>query len=118
VRTSFLATWLSLGSGCWSDPSGFDIDPATGRARGGDTVRLEGRGFLGHGPPVVYFGSQAALAVVIESDRLITVKTPEAEQGAEVEVRLEFPDGDVRTASRAYAFARADVIEIAPRAGD
>jgi hypothetical protein len=37
------------------------------RGRWDDRVRLEGAGFVGHGPLVVYFGLRSARAVVIET---------------------------------------------------
>lgn len=71
------------------------IRPAEGDADGGTRIRLEGAGFVGHGPLVVYFGMRSARAVVIESDRLITVITPEGEAIGETSVRVQFADGTV-----------------------
>ncbi|MBC8070185.1 MAG: IPT/TIG domain-containing protein [Deltaproteobacteria bacterium] len=71
------------------------VEPSRGRVVGGDTVRITGQGFAAHGPPIVYFGQRAAKAVAIESDRLITAITPEADAPGQVDVSIRYPDGTI-----------------------
>jgi hypothetical protein len=71
------------------------LEPARGRATGGDPVRISGDGFTSHGPPVVYFGPRAAKAIVVESRWLITVLAPQADAAGDVTVAIHFADGTV-----------------------
>ena len=84
------------------------IHPALGDSDGGTRVRLEGAGFIGHGPLVVYFGMRSARAVVIESDGVITVVTPEAEALGDADVRVEFADGTLFERPAAFRYASDD----------
>jgi hypothetical protein len=80
------------------------VEPARGRVAGGDAVRISGEGFTDHGPPVVYFGSRAAKAVVVESRSLITVLSPTADAAGEVDVSIHFSDGTVDERPRAFTY--------------
>lgn len=74
------------------DPPG--VAPAVGRGSGGQSLSITGEGFRRHGSPVVYIGPRAAKAVVVESDRLITITTPEADGPGVVDVAVHFADGE------------------------
>jgi len=80
-------------AGCGAPAPG--VEPARGRASGGDPVRISGDGFTEHGPPVVYFGPRAAKAVVVESRWLITVLAPQADAPGDVDVAIHFADGTI-----------------------
>jgi hypothetical protein len=84
------------------------LRPAEGDAAGGTKIRIEGAGFLGRGPLVVYFGMRSARAVVLESDRLITVITPEAEAIGETSVRVRFADGTLFEQPAAFRYTSKD----------
>lgn len=84
------------------------LRPAEGDADGGTRVRLEGAGFLGRGPLVVYFGQRSARAVVIESDRVISVVAPEAEAIGDTGVRVQFADGTVFEQPTGYHYTSKD----------
>jgi hypothetical protein len=83
------------------------IRPAAGDADGGTRVRIEGAGFVGHGPAVVYLGMRSARAVVIVDDRLITITTPEAEAVGPADLRLEFADGTLFERPQAFNYTSA-----------
>jgi len=85
-------------------PEGLRLDPIEGDADGGQRVRIAGTGMMEHGPAVVYFGMRAAKAVVLEDDRHIAAKTPEAEAFGAVDVRVEFADGRVELLPAAYTY--------------
>jgi len=109
-RVAGLALLLA-GSGVACGPQEPRLDairPDGGDAAGGATVRLEGAGFVGRGRAVVYFGMRSARAVVIEDDRLITVRTPEAEALGPTDLRLEFADGTVFEWAEGYRYTSAD----------
>ncbi|MBK7824008.1 IPT/TIG domain-containing protein [Nannocystis sp.] len=108
-RVLSLALGLAGGSGCSPEAPRLDaIRPLSGDAAGGTTVRLEGAGFVDHGPLVVYFGLRSARAVVIVDDRLITVVTPEAEALGPSDVKVVFADGTELGLPRGYDYTSAD----------
>jgi len=84
------------------------IRPTKGDAAGGTRLRLEGAGFIGHGPIVVHLGMRSARAVVIVDDRLITVTTPEGEALGPVDLRLEFADGTLFERPQAFDYTSVD----------
>lgn len=98
VARVFLLSAVLLGA-C-ADPPG--VSPARGRASGGEPLRIVGEGFLQHGAPVVYVGAQAAKAIVVESDRLITIVTPECDAAGVVDVSIHFADGEITTFAGAF----------------
>ena len=105
-RISGLALWLAA---CGASTPRLDaIRPVEGDAGGGVQIRLEGAGFVGHGPAIVYFGMRSARAVVIQDDHLITVTTPEAEALGPTDVRLQFADGTIFEQAQAYSYSSAD----------
>lgn len=85
-----------------------EVRPLSGDADGGTTVYLQGAGFIGRGPLVVYFGMRSARAVVIESDRRISVVTPEAEAIGPTDLRVEFADGTVFEQAQAFTYTSDD----------
>ncbi|MDC0719623.1 IPT/TIG domain-containing protein [Nannocystis bainbridge] len=84
------------------------VEPANGESDGGQTVRLVGSDFLGHGPAVVYLGMRSARAVVLEDDHHISLKTPEAEGFGAVDVRVEFADGTSHTLPQAFTYRQVE----------
>jgi hypothetical protein len=103
-----LAGLLAAALACAPEAPRLDaIRPAAGDADGGTRVRIEGAGFIGHGPAVVYFGMRSARAVVLVDDRLITVVTPEAEVIGPADFRLEFADGTVFDRPQAFDYTSA-----------
>lgn len=100
---AFLALLLA---GC-APPSTPRVTPSAGAFRGGELVRIEGADFASHGPLVVYVCARSAKAVVIEGDRLVTIKTPRADEAGVCDVRLEFGDGRVVAIPEAYTFREA-----------
>ncbi|MBL9104310.1 MAG: hypothetical protein JNL82_25415 [Myxococcales bacterium] len=86
------------------------VAPLAGDADGGTAVILRGAGFLERGPLVVYFGMRSARAVVVESDRRISVITPEAEAVGPTDLRVEFADGTVFDLPQAFEYTSADGI--------
>lgn len=106
VGLALCACWIV---GCEPPAPRLDaIRPAGGDAAGGQQVRLEGAGFVGRGRAVVYFGMRSARAVVVEDDRLITVRTPEAEALGAADLRLQFGDGTVLERAAAYTYSSPD----------
>ena len=104
-----------LATSC-GDPS-LVLNPSEGGKNGGTDVRIEGRGFVGHGPPVVHFGDAPAKAVVIESDRLIRVKAPEVEATGVVDVTITFSDGVAHRLPGAFAYTEQPVLQIVAPGG-
>jgi len=105
VLGSLLATALACAP---ATPRLDAIRPATGDAAGGTRIRLEGAGFIGHGPAVVYLGMRSARAVVIVDDRLITLITPEAEALGKADLRLDFADGTQFLRPQAFDYTSVD----------
>jgi len=85
-------------------PSELRVEPAEGDGDGGQVVRVVGSDFLGHGPAVVYFGMRSARAVVLEDERSISLKTPEAEEFGAVDVRIDFADGTSHALPQAFTY--------------
>lgn len=83
------------------------VSPTEGVFRGGEVLRVEGSGFAGHGPLTIYVCRRSAKAPVIESDRLITLKTPRADQAGSCDLRLEFGDGHIVVIPGAFTYAGA-----------
>ena len=102
VRSLLLALTATLA--CAPDPT-LRITPDRGPVSGGQAIRIEGDGFVGHGPPVVYVGNAAAKAVVVESRWLITAVTPQSQPGPQtVDVRLVFRDGTTVEIPRSFTY--------------
>jgi IPT/TIG domain len=96
--------WLALALIVGGCDRGEHVEPDRGRIGGGDAVRITGSDFAEHGPPVVYFGQRAAKAVVVESDRVLTVLTPEADAPGIVDVSIRYPDGTAFERTTAFAY--------------
>jgi hypothetical protein len=88
--------------------------PDRGGQAGGEAVRIEGAGFVGHGPPVVYFGGRAAKAIVIESDNLLTVVAPQVDEPGTVDVRASFLDGTVVELPASYTYEAREGVVLRP----
>ncbi len=80
------------------------VEPYAGRASGGQTLRISGHDFSAHGAVAVYVGPRAAKAVVVESDGLITVVTPEADAPGVVDIELRFGDGTTVVYPEAFRY--------------
>lgn len=93
------------------------VTPSVGRGSGGEPLRIVGAGFREHGAPVVYVGPKAAKAVVVESDRLITVLTPEADGPGVVDITVRFSDGEVMEYPAAFTYGDRAVV-LQPREGE
>jgi hypothetical protein len=93
------------------------LEPPSGRQGGGEHVRIVGRNFAGRGPVVVYVGTRAAKGVVIESDELITVVTPQSEALGPVPVRLEFRDGTTFDLVDGFTYVEQPGIVLQPEVG-
>lgn len=103
---------------CGIDPNP-RVVPARGARSGGQTIRIEGDDFVGHGPPVVYVGDHAAKAVVVESRWLITATTPalesEEDRGARtLDVRVVFRDGSTVELPEAFTYEEAQGLVLRP----
>lgn len=83
---------LAMGAGCSSETRFTEVEPNTGTFTGGEEVELRGANFPRSGV-MVRFGSHAATAVVVASDRSIKVTTPAGEKGTAVDVTVVFDDG-------------------------
>jgi hypothetical protein len=103
---------------CAPDPT-LRVTPNHGPIAGGEPIRIEGDGFVGHGPPVIYVGAAAAKAVVIESRWLITAVAPPSEHGAgTVDVRIAFRDGDIVEIPAAFTYEEDRGLVLRPGSGD
>lgn len=94
-----------------------DVSPAQGGQAGGDSLRLTGHDFLGHGAPVVYIGARAAKAVVIHSPWLVTVMTPQRDVPATVDVVLVFADETRMEVPGAFTYTEQVGIVLQPAIG-
>jgi hypothetical protein len=110
-RPCALLLWLFA---CAPEPG---VTPTAGRGSGGEPLRIVGSGFRSHGAPVVYVGPKAAKGVVVESDELITVLTPEADGPGVVDVSVRFPDGEVVDYPAAFTYGDRAVV-LQPREAD
>jgi IPT/TIG domain len=106
--------WLAIG--CAAEHR-LAVAPARGGQAGGQVVRIEGEGFLDHGPVSVYFGVRAAKAVVIESPWRITVLTPQTEEPGSVDVTLRFGDGTELQLPQAYTYDEQPGVVLRPELG-
>lgn len=88
------------------------VRPVSGRQAGLDDIRIEGSGFSGHGGATVHFGTDHALAVVIEGDRLIRCKTPKTETVGQVDVQVTFDDQTGFTIPGGFTFEEGQGIKI------
>ena len=109
-----LSIALLAGCGGSSQPR---VVPNHGRQSGGETIRIEGSDFVGHGPPAIYIGDRAAKMVVVESDRLITVMTPQTDDPNTVEVRVEFADGTELVLEDGFTYKEEKGIVLQPEIG-
>lgn len=100
--------------GCGADTI---LTPNTGGQGGGTAVRAEGDDFRGHGGLVVYFGDNAAKAIVIESRWLVTLVTPQADTVGTVDVHMRFSDGTTIDLPGAFTYEEQPGIVLQPEIG-
>lgn len=95
------------------------LAPAFGRAAGGTSVTLEGRGFLaeGAGANLVLFGGVAASDVLELSDTQLTCTTPPGAPGAGVDVTLANGNGQVTLAAAFTYHATPTLSAVTPDHG-
>jgi hypothetical protein len=105
-----------LWAGCAAERP-LTLAPARGGQAGGQAIRIGGEGFLGRGPLSVYFGVRAAKAVVIESQWLVTVLTPQSEEPGTVDVTLRFGDGTELVLPQAYTYDEQPGVVLRPSIG-
>ncbi len=97
----------SIAVGCAPPPDGVArVEPVELNTEGGDALRIEGAGFMGHGAPVVYVGVEHARGVVVHGDRLITALSPSLEAPGEFAIEIRFDDGTVYRAPRPVVAVR------------
>lgn len=75
-------------------------------------MSIVGDDFRGHGSLVVWFGEVPARMVVIESDRLVTLRSPPVDHPGAVEIKLEFADGVVIEVPSGFEYTPDRGIEI------
>jgi hypothetical protein len=114
VLALLVGAWLA--AGCAREHP-LTLAPARGGQGGGQAVRIEGEGFLGRGPVSVYFGVRAAKAVVIESQWLVTVLTPQSDEPGTVDVTLRFGDGTELELPQAYTYDEQPGVVLRPSIG-
>jgi len=69
------------------------VDPNRGPLQGGQSVHIYGTGFSGPAAPEVFFGSQAASSVAVESAWELVVEVPPGSAYGSVDVRVETSRG-------------------------
>jgi hypothetical protein len=106
---------LALLAGCGGGPA--RVVPGHGRQSGGETIRIQGDDFVGHGPPAVFIGNRAAKMVVVESRWLITVMTPQTDDPTTVDVRVVFEDGTALVVEDAFTYEEEKGIVLQPEIG-
>lgn len=96
LTLSTLAALVAL-SGCKKEGVVFSsMNPPSGKASGGDEVRIRGSGFRGLGTLDIRVGPRPATNVAIADDETIVMTTPEcreADHGRAVDVYLLTGDG-------------------------
>lgn len=119
LRSRFLlASILGLVvTGCAPDDEELRVVPARGGQGGGDTLRIEGSGFVGHGALTVYVGNRAAKMVVIEGPRLVTVVTPQSSRPEIVDVKMLFQDGTELLIEDGFEYEEQEGIVLQPELG-
>ncbi|MCA9657364.1 MAG: IPT/TIG domain-containing protein [Myxococcales bacterium] len=80
------------------------VSPTQGAFAGGTPLRIVGEGFATRGPLVAYVCQRSAKALVVESDRLIRLKTPPADAAGPCDIRLRFVDGEEIVLSEAFSY--------------
>ena len=93
------------------------VAPERGSQAGGDAIRIEGYGFVGRGAPMVYVGDRAAKAVVVQSNWLITVLTPQAAAPGLVDITILFEDGEAMKIPGAFTYEARQGIVLQPEIG-
>jgi hypothetical protein len=105
-----------LAAACGGDVS-LRVVPDHGGQGGGDTLRIEGGDFAGHGAPIVYLDDRAAKMVIVESRSLITVMTPQTDDPRTVDVVIRFEDGTEHTLPASFTYEEEQGIVLQPEIG-
>ncbi len=114
LRRALAFASLALVAGC---SGARELEPSHGHDRGGETLRIHGHDFAGHGGVIVDFAGSPGHAAVIESDRVIRVTTPKVapeQRGQALVVTLEFADGEQRQLAATY-LVEAGPVEVRAR---
>lgn len=97
MTTLALMAALCGGSACKKEGVTFEsINPPSGKASGGDEVRIRGSGFRALGTIDIRVGPKLATNVAVADDETIVMTTPEcreADQGRALDVYLLTGDG-------------------------
>ncbi|MGA8725937.1 MAG: protease pro-enzyme activation domain-containing protein [Acidimicrobiales bacterium] len=111
-----MGTFTGSAAGC---PAVTGVSPASGPARGGQTVVITGSGF-GSAAPVVRFGGVSA-SVLAHTPTSVTVVTPSVGTGRQVAVRVTTAGTAAGTSAAVpasgYAFVSPQVTVVAPSKG-
>ncbi|NVB42089.1 hypothetical protein G6O69_29975 [Pseudenhygromyxa sp. WMMC2535] len=114
-RQSALVAWLAVGSlqlACSGAGAELRVEPKV--ARVGDTLRIQGEGFSGHGGVIVLVAARPASGVVIAADGLIRAQLTEDIEPGPATIELVFSDGEVRSVEDALII-EARALELRPR---
>ena len=101
-----------------SNPKITGLEPSSGSVLGGETITIQGSGFLQGAN--VYFGTKRASNVDVRTDSLISVTAPSYENPGEVDVRVVNPDsGEAVTETYHYTYlqSKPKITEIEPEKG-
>lgn len=115
VRAVLMASLLATAAGatgCKKEGVFFQsINPGSGRASGGEEVRIRGHGFRALGGLDVRIGPKAAQNVGIADDETIVLTTPdarEADQGHPIDVFILTNEGRSIVLRGAFTYRRAE----------
>ena len=94
------------------------VTPATGSARGGTAVVIEGSAFAGGiTPPDVWFGAARATEVVRLGDTRLACRTPAGTGGATVDVRVAGENGSATIPAAFRYFLEPKIVSLNPVSG-
>ena len=107
---SALVTSLAASSGCKKEGVFFySLAPASGRASGGQEVRIRGSGFRSLGNLEVRIGPKVASNVGIADDETIVLTTPdcrETDQGKKLDIFILTSDGKSYVLRESFTYQR------------
>lgn len=112
MTTLALVAALSAGAGCKKEGVFFtSINPPSGKASGGDEVRIRGSGFHSLGTIDIRVGPKLATNVAVADDETIVLTTPEcreADQGRALDIYLLTGDGRSYVLRSAFTCRRSE----------
>lgn len=112
LTTLALVTAMLAGGGCKKEGVFFtSINPPSGKASGGDEVRIRGSGFHALGTLEIRVGPKPATNVAVADDETIVMTTPEcreADHGRALDVYLLTGDGRSYVLRGAFTCRRPD----------